>query len=151
MTTDPRRLSMSPGTRVLVRSLGGLLAVVAALVVVAFIAAGADAAATVLTGGVVSAVVLAAGSWAVHVVATLMPTASMLVALMTYALQIALLTAFMALVSDSPEWGTEISPGWFAAAVIAAVLAWTTLQIVFATRARIPTYDLASRDSEAGR
>jgi ATP synthase protein I len=151
MTTESRRLPRNPGSVVLVRSSLGLLGAVAVLAAVAFVVAGEDAFATVLTGGVVSALVLAFGSWAVHLVAAAMPSASLMVALMTYGLQVAALTAFMALVSDSPEWGKSLIPGWFGAFVITCVVVWVVLQVVFATRARIPVYDLPSREREAGR
>lgn len=151
MTTESRRLSPNPGSVILARSSAGLLAAVAVLSGIALAVAGNDAFTTVLTGGVVSALVLAFGSWSVHMVSGVMPSASLLVALMTYGLQIAALTAFMALVSSSPEWGNSVIPGWFAAAVITCVVVWVVLQVVFATTARIPVYDLPSREREAGR
>lgn len=151
MTSESRRLPVSPGSRVLVQASLGLIAAVVVTALVAFLASGADALSTVVTAGVVTAMVLAFGSWAVHVVAAAMPAASLLVALMTYGLQIVVLTAFLALVTDSPQWGESILPGWFAASVIVSVLAWVVLQVVFSVRARVPAYDLPSRDKEAGR
>ena len=151
MSTESRRLALSPGAGVLVASSVGNLAVVVLLAVVALVASGADAGATVLTGGVVTAFVLAFGSWAVHLVAHAMPSASLVVALLTYALQAALLTAFLALVSSDPQWGQSISKGWLGASVITCVAAWVVLQVTFFSRARIPLYDLPSRDGEARR
>lgn len=151
MTSESHRLPVNPGSRVLIQSSLGLIAGVAAMALVAFLFSGADAVSTVVAAGVMTAVVLSLGSWAVHVVSVAMPSASLLVALMTYGLQIVLLTAFMALVSDAPEWGESILPGWFGASVILIVLVWVVLQVVFSVRARVPTYVLPSRDKEAGR
>ena len=141
---------MSPSAGVLLRATLGNAAVVALLSVVALVASGADAGATVLTGGVITALVLAFGSWAVHLIASVMPSASLPIALLTYALPVVLLTAFMALVSNDPEWGQGISKEWFGASVITCVMAWMVLQVTFFSRARIPVYDLPSRDGEAG-
>jgi ATP synthase protein I len=145
MTTAPRRLSPSPGSVILARSTVALAAAALLVVSVAGLVAGGDAAGRALLGGAATAVVLAFGSWSVHVVASAMPSASLLVALMTYGLQVAAMTAFMALVTDSPEWEKTVLAGWLVAAVVVVVLVWIVCQVVLGMRARIPLYDLPAR------
>jgi len=151
MTTESRRLPVSPGAVVLRRATLALVAAVAVLVLVAAVLGADGATSTVLTVGLVTAFVLAFGSWSVHVVSALMPSASLLVALMTYLLQVVLLTAFLAVLRTSDEWGTEVRPNWLFATVATLVAVWTVAQVVLSARARIPLYDLPSRDREARR
>ena len=77
-------------------------------------------------------------------VARLLPSASLLVALMTYVLQLLVLALVVAAI-DGADLGAEtLSRGWFAAAVIAVTLTWVVGQLVAATRQRIPVYDTSS-------
>ena len=137
--------------------MGSLVASVVVVVLGALLddsAAVAGAAA----GAFATVAVMAFGAYVVHLVAKVMPSASLLLALMTYALQIVVLTAFLAVVTGSGALGDTLSGGWLVAGVVVAVLAWTVSQIWFSTRARVLLYDLPgetpgdgpSRDQEAG-
>ncbi|MFC6153772.1 hypothetical protein [Nocardioides yefusunii] len=148
MTDESSWLARAAGTVILRRSSLVLVAVVAVLVGVAALVADSRAAGTVLLVGVSTAFVLVFGSWSVHVVAAAMPSASLLVALLTYALQIAAMTALMASLAGSAEWENDIRPGWCVASVVVLVLTWMLLQVWFTTRARVLAYDLPSREGE---
>ena len=78
----------------------------------------------------------------VSVVARMMPSASLLVALMTYALQLLVLAICVAAIERAGVGAEDLSRGWFATAVIVVTLLWVVGQLVAATRQRIPVYDL---------
>ncbi|CUR61504.1 putative ATP synthase protein I [metagenome] len=126
--------------------LGALAAGAAGVLVLVVAAALVDDRAAVVGaagGGVLTLAVFAAGIAVVTVVARLMPSASLLVALMTYALQLLVLALCVAALERSGVTEDDLSRGWFAAAVIAVAMLWIAGQLVAATRQRIPAYDLA--------
>lgn len=96
-----------------------------------------------LLGTAVTVVVLATGFMVVDLVAGLMPAASLMVAVLTYTLQLVLLGLLLAALRGAEDVEQTLSPGWFASGVIAVALTWTVCQVVQAMRARIPLYDLA--------
>jgi ATP synthase protein I len=73
-----------------------------------------------------------------------MPSASLLVALMTYALQVVLMGAVAVVLARSGLVGDELSRSWFAGAVIAVTLTWLMVQVWLVGRQRIPVYDLSA-------
>ncbi|WP_182523836.1 hypothetical protein [Nocardioides dongkuii] len=111
---------------------------------------GAQAALGALVGAALGVGVLAFGAATVHVVAGLLPSASLLVALMTYALQLLLVLVVLAALDDSAVMGETLSREWLAGSLIVSVLAWVVAQVVMATRVRIPTYDDPSTTGRAG-
>jgi ATP synthase protein I len=92
---------------------------------------------------VLTLAVLTLGVAAVGFVARLLPGASLLVALMTYVLQLLVLALVVAAIDRADVAADSLSRGWFAAAVIAVTLTWVVGQLVTATRERIPVYDTA--------
>jgi hypothetical protein len=92
--------------------------------------------------------VLGGGSAAVSVVARALPGASLLFAMLTYTLQVILLLSVFAGLDDAGILGTRIDRQWLSGTVIAGTLAWMFVQILVATRARIPAYDAASAPYE---
>lgn len=146
MTTESK-----PGTRnglspLIGATVSGLVAVI---VLVVAAATTADRAAVVgaVTGGVVTLSVFALGIAVVGLVARLMPAASLLVALMTYTLQLLALALVVTVLERSGLAGAELSRGWFAAAVVVVTLLWLAGQLVAATRQRIPVYDDSTADA----
>lgn len=143
MTTESKpdtRTGMSP-------LLGALGAGAAAVLVLVLAAALVDDRAAVVgagTGGVLTLAVFALGVAVVTFVARLLPAASLLVALMTYALQLLVLALCVASIERAGVTGEDLSRGWFATAVIAVTLSWVIGQLVTATRQRIPAWDLPS-------
>jgi ATP synthase protein I len=143
MTTESKhdtRTGLSP----LLGALGAGAVAVLVLVVAAALVDGRAAVVGAASGGVLTLAVFSAGVAVVTVVARLMPSASLLVALMTYALQLLVLALCIAAIERAGVSGEELSRGWFAAAVIAVTLLWVTGQLVAATRQRIPAYELPS-------
>jgi ATP synthase protein I len=113
-----------------------LLAVLgAALLVDRSAAYGAAVGAAVVLG------VLGGGSMAVSVVARVLPGASLLFALLTYTLQVVLLLVVFASLDDAGLLDSRIDREWLSGTVVAGTLAWIFVQILVATRARIPAYD----------
>ncbi len=113
--------------------------------VVAAIAAGFDgpgSAAAAAAGVLIALGVMCLGTATVHLVSAVMPAASMLVALLTYTLQVVLLLVVFASLDRVGDFAAQPARTWLAVGVIVVALAWTFAHLVIATRARIPTYDL---------
>jgi ATP synthase protein I len=123
----------------------------AAAVVAGAVLSGSPGALGALVGALLVLAVLGLGSMSVNVVAGLLPSAALLVALLTYTLQVlAMALAFVAL-TRSGLLGDQLSREWLAGAVVAGVLAWLTLHVATAMTARIPAYDAApAARSQAG-
>lgn len=142
MTTETRQDARLAGVRTLVRSSAAALVTGGVVSVVALAAAGGAGLRAALIGTLVVVVVLFSGALVVTVVADLMPNASLLVALMTYTLQMVVLAVVLIPLSRS-DWAiAQLDAPWLAVAVIAGALVWTVAQVLLATRARIPVYDL---------
>ena len=149
MTTESKtgpRQGLSP----VLGALGAGTVAVLVLLVVAALVDGRPAVVGVVTGGVLTLVVFALGLAVVGFVARLLPSASLLVALMTYVLQLLVLALVVAAIDGAGVDASTLSRGWFAAAVIAVTLAWVVGQLVAATRQRIPVYDLPSGAGPGG-
>ena len=146
MTTESK-----PGTRTRVSPLLGAVAAGAVAVLVLVVAAaltdGRPAVVGAASGGVLTLVVFAVGVAAVGAVARLLPAASLLVALLTYALQLLVLALVVAAIQRAGVGAETLSRGWFAAGVIAVTMLWLVGQVVAATRQRIPLYDTAEGTS----
>ena len=148
MTTESKqgtRAGLSP----LLGALGSGAAAVLALVVAGALVDGSPAVVGAATGGLVTLAVFALGIAVVGVVARLVPSASLLVALMTYVLQLLVLALCVAAIERAGVTGETLSRGWFAAGVIAVTLLWLAGQLVAATRQRIPLYDTPREASQA--
>jgi ATP synthase protein I len=140
MTTESKtgpRKGLSPVLGAL--GLGALAVLV--LTVVAGLTDGRPAVVGASAGGVLTLTVFASGVAAVGFVARLLPGASLLVALLTYALQLLVLALVVAAIERADVTGATLSRGWFAAAVIVVALTWVVGLLVTATRQRIPLYD----------
>jgi ATP synthase protein I len=116
MTTETATPPRDAGTRVLVRA----------------------ALATTVIG-------LLIGALTVHLVATVMPAAALLVALLTYALQVAVMAMVFVALSRSGLLDGTVDRAWLSGTVIAGTAVWLVVQVVLATTRRIPVYELADR------
>lgn len=146
MTTDSKpgpRTGLSP----LLGAVGAGAVAVLLLVVAAALTDGRPAAVGAAAGGVLTLLVFALGIVFVGVVARLIPAASLLVALMTYALQLLVLALCITAIDRAGVDAETLSRGWFAAGVIAVTLLWMAGQLVATTRQRIPAYDLPAEKS----
>ena len=143
MTTESKtgpRTGMSPVLGAL--ALGAVVVLV--LAVVAALVDGRPGVVGAGVGGVLTLTVFALGVGTVGFVARLLPSASLLVALMTYALQLLVLALVVTAIDRAGVDAETLSRGWFAAAVIVVALAWMVGQLVAATRQRIPVFDAPS-------
>jgi ATP synthase protein I len=98
-----------------------------------------------LAGAAVTAFVFTFGTLTVHLVATLLPSAAMLVALLTYTLQVVLVLVIFLGLQRADMIGDELAPAWLAAGVIGVTVAWTIGQLVLFSRARIPAFEVSER------
>ncbi len=109
---------------------GAALVVVGALVLVgapvAALVAGSAAAWGVTVGAVVVVVVFGFGMSITHAVAALSPALSLLVALMTYALQLVLLVVALLALERSGLLATTLDRGWVGGTIIVGTLVWSS-------------------------
>jgi len=141
MTTETHR-DTRPGGSVLLGAAVAALLVGLVLTVVAGLVSGGTAAlsAAVSTGLVV--VVIGFGVFVLNTVASIMPSATVLVALVTYALQLVVLAAVALTLIRNGVLESTLDRRWFGGGVALTTAAWMVAQIVAATKARIPVYDL---------
>ena len=131
--------------------LGALAAGAAAVLVLAVLAVATEGRPALLgasVGGVLTLVVFALGVAAVSAVARVLPPASLLVALMTYVLQLVVLGVCVGTIDALVDAAT-LSRGWFAAGVIAVTALWVVGQLVAATRQRIPAFETGEATAAA--
>jgi ATP synthase protein I len=104
---------------------------------------GSAAAYGALAGTLLVVGVFGFGTFTVNAVAALMPTASLLVAVMTYTLQVVLMAMAFIVLSGSGALDDTIDRAWLGGTVIAGTMVWLVVQIALATTSRIPIYDIA--------
>lgn len=117
-----------------------VLGLVAALV--GALVSGSTAAWGALVGTVLVVGILGFGSFVVNVVAGLVPTLALMVAMTTYVLQVVLMGLVFAVLSSSDLLDTTLDRGWLAGAVIGGTAIWLVSQVLLTVRRRIPVYDL---------
>lgn len=146
MTTEssatPRRSSLAPGVRVVVRAAGLTVLAGALLAGAAAVVHGAEPAAAAAVGAGLVALVVSFGTFSLHVVASAMPAASLLVALVTYATQLAIVLLVFLAITRGGAFSGDLARGWLAASMVVATLVWTTAHLVFTARERVPYFDL---------
>jgi ATP synthase protein I len=122
----------------------GLCAVVAVALatLVGGLVDGRPGALGALVGGAIALGFFLFGSSVVNAATRIAPQASLLMALMTYTLQVALVAAVFVALQSSGVVGDTLAGGWLAGGVVAATVAWTLGQLVFSSRARVPVYDI---------
>lgn len=129
--------------RVLLLAASGVVAVVLATVLVGAAVDGRAAALGAFVGGATTLGFLVLGSVLVVVGTRLAPHAAVMVALMTFFMQVALVALVFATLSSSDAVGSTLSAGWLSAGVITAAVAWILGQLFATARARIPAYDVS--------
>lgn len=146
MTTETRaitrRSSLVPGVRVVVRA-AALTALVGVLLVgLAAAVHGAEAAAAAAVGAGLVVLVVSFGTLSLHVVASAMPAASLLVALVTYTTQLAIVLLVFLAITRGDVFADDRARGWLAAGMVVATVVWTAAHLVLTARERAPYFDL---------
>lgn len=104
--------------------------------------AGSPAAFGALIGGGLALVFLVFGSVTVYAATTLAPESSLLVALLTFLLQVVLVAVVFLALERSDVVGEQVSATWVAGGVITAAMSWMLAQLTASARARVPVYDI---------
>ena len=145
MTTDAPRTGQADrdsGTSVLVAAGAAALVLGLAATLAGAVLSGGEAALGALVGTLLVVGVLGFGSFVVNVVAGLMPAMALMVAMLTYTLQVVLMGLVFAALSGSGLLDSTVDRGWLAGTVIGGTAIWLMSQVVLTTRRRIPVYDL---------
>jgi ATP synthase protein I len=142
MTTETLHDTPHPGVRVLLGSASAALVISLVLTLAGLVVGGRAAAYGVLVGAGLVLLVFGLGAFAVDAVATVLPAASLLVALLTYTLQVVLMGLVFWGLAGSGALGRTLDAQWLAGGVIAVTLVWIAVQIRLTTRQRILAYDL---------
>jgi ATP synthase protein I len=142
MTTERALVTRRTGSSVLTRAAMASMGLGVVAVVAGSLVEGAPAAYGAAIGALIVLGVFGFGSFVVNTVAALMPTAALLVALLTYTLQVVAMGLVFVALSRSGLLGDTLDREWLAGTVIAGTLVWVVCQIVLTMRARIAIYDL---------
>lgn len=153
--TTAKPTSPAPATpvsrrgRLVVAPLGAVLVLGLVLGAVAASVAGSAALLGVVTGTVLVAAVFAFGSVVLGAVTRVAPATSLLVALLTYTLQVVLVGMVYVVLRAEGLLDRTLDARWLSGAVIAGTLAWTTTQVVVVARSRQLAYELPAQGAEA--
>lgn len=142
MTTESQHRIPDRGGPVLLGAAGAALVAGLVAILAGAVVGGSPAAYGALAGALLVVAVFGFGSGVVHVVAGLVPAASLLVALLTYTLQVVAMAVVLVSLETSGLLDDALDRRWLAGAVIVGTLAWLAAQVVLASRLRIPAYDL---------
>jgi ATP synthase protein I len=136
--------------RALVRSMLATAGLGLVAVGVAALATGSAGAAGAALGTGMVCAFFGFGSLVLALVSSVSPAASLLVALLTYTLQVVLVGLVFAALNRSGALGSSIDGGWLAGTLIGGTLVWLGTQIVAHVRTREPLYDLPPNGPQAG-
>lgn len=150
MTTETRNAPRDRGTVALVRTAAATLVVGLLVALVGALTSGSAAAYGALVGTLLVVGVFGFGTFAVNAVASLMPSAALMFALLTYTLQVLAMGLVFAALSGSGLLDETISREWLGGTVIVGTMAWLTVQVVLSTSRRIPIYDLPAHQGGGG-
>lgn len=141
MTTESKQ-DTRPGAFVLLGAAAAALVVGLLMVLLAALVSGSTAALSVAAGVGLVVAVIGFGVFTLNTVASIMPSATVLVALVTYALQLVVMAAVLLTLVRNGILEDTLDRRWLGGGVAVAALAWMVAQIIAAMRARIPVYDL---------
>lgn len=148
MTTTPRTSFMGrprSGGALVAGAAGFTFLVGGAITALGFLTSTPAAGWGALVGSAVAGFFFAFGTVTVHLVASVMPQAALLVALLTYTLQVVLVLLVFLALHKAGLIGHELDREWLAAGVIGATAAWLVGQLVLFVRARIPLFEVGAR------
>lgn len=142
MTTATTARTPDSGLPMLLSAAVAALVAGALVVAIGAIASGAPAAYGALAGTFIVVGVFGFGAFTVNLVARVLPAAALLVAMLTYTLQVVLMAVIFLALTRSGLLDDALDRQWLAAAVITGTLVWLIAQIISTMRARIPAFDL---------
>lgn len=140
--TPVRGASGGPVLRVLPKVVLGVVATTAVVVLAAVVVTGPDAALAAAVAGLLVIGVFSFGVLTLAWVVRLLPAASLVVALVTYAAQLALVLVVVMAIADAEAFAAPAVRGWLAGALVVATTTWVVAHLWLASRQRIPVYDL---------
>lgn len=150
MTTESKQVARPQGVPALLGAAVSGLVVAVVITVAGALTGGSAAAYGALVGAAIALVVFAVGSFSVDLVARLVPSMSLMVAMLTYTLQVVAMALVFVGLSRSGVLDDTLDRGWLAAGVIAVTVVWLLAQVRLTVRARIPAYDLPGPTVPAG-
>jgi ATP synthase protein I len=154
MTTESHHLDPHPGPRrrgstsLLAGAALGTLVLGGVAALLGGLLDGRDAAYAAIVGTAVVVAVFGLGSLVVDRVAGALPSAALLVALMTYTLQVVLLAALFLALSGSGLLDHGLDRRWLAGTIIGGTFVWLLAHLVLAVRVRIPVYELPDPENQ---
>ncbi|MDF9715469.1 hypothetical protein INN71_04420 [Nocardioides sp. ChNu-153] len=149
MTTASRSSAQDTpwATRAVLRTAGPVAGLAVLLAVVGGLVQGADAALGALVGGALLLVVLTTSTAIVAVLSSWVSGSLMLLAMLTYTLNVLLVLVALAALAASGATDGPLSARWLGGAVVLGAVAWSVVQVVVTTRLRVPLYDLPERSA----
>ncbi len=117
------------------------------VVVLAALTGGEPASYGALVGTAIALVVFSFGAFAVDAVARLMPVASLLVAMLTYTMQVLLMLVVFVGLNQAGVLDDSVDREWLGGSIIIGVLAWTFAQLIASAKVRIPAFETPGEHS----
>ncbi len=149
MTTNTAPAERAP--RVLHAAVLWVLVSTAVITVAGAVTQGRTGALSALLGSGIVLVFFIFGAVVVGAASQLAPQTALLVAMVTYTLQVVLVALIFAALTEADAFDTALSPGWLAGALIVDTFAWMAGQLIATLRAPIPPWDGPVSDGqEAG-
>lgn len=119
----------------------------AILVTTAAVVSGPPAARGAATGAALVVIFFGFGALVLQVIARVMPALALLVALLTYTLQVLGIGLAFVLLRRSGMLGDVLDPTWLSASMLALTVVWLIGHVRAASTARIPAFDPVSEPS----
>lgn len=139
MTTNTAPAERTP--RVLLAGVLWVLGGTAAATIVGAVAQGRTEVLSALLGGGIVLVFFGFGAVVVGAASRLAPQTALLVAMVTYTLQVVLVALIFAALTEADAFDTALSAGWLAGALILGTFAWMAGQLIATLRAPIPPWE----------
>lgn len=148
MTTESKQ-DAPRGFSPLLAATAASLVIGLVLVLVAWAVDGPAGARGAGAGALITLMTFGWGTSVVDAVSRVMPAASLLIALLTYTLQLLVMGVAVKVVVDASEGGERFAHGWIAAGVVSLGVTWIVAQVWMTVRRRTLAYDLPSSDQQS--
>lgn len=138
MTTNRAPAERTP--RVLLAAALWVLASTSVLTIAGMFVGRTEALSALLGGGIVL-VFFAFGAVVVGAASQLAPQTALMVALITYTLQVVLIAVIFTALTEADAFASDLSAGWLAGALIVGTFAWMAGQLITTLRTPIPPWE----------